>query len=93
MEKIESAPRFEMFEQSCKRRRSTDETQNRNTAACQHSRAAERIDPVNPAAAMNTRKCSLMQYGRKGGVYAWRCGWRGRGNAEPRVGKERRIVE
>jgi hypothetical protein len=79
--------------QSCERHRRTDKPQNRNTAACQHSRAAERIDPVNPAAAMNTRKCSLMQYGREGDVYARRCGWRGRGNAEPRVGKERKIVE
>lgn len=70
-----------------------DKPQNRNTAVCQHSRTAERIDPVNPAAAMNTRKCSLMQYGRKGDVYAWRCGWRGRGNAEPRVRAKDRGVE
>lgn len=47
---------------------------------------------------MNTRKCSLMQCARKGGVYI--CygdgSWRGRGNAKPRardrVAKEQKIV-
>lgn len=58
-------------------------------ATYQHSRATERIDPVNPAAAMNARKCSLTQYVReKGGRWLERSGR----NAEPRVEKERKIV-
>lgn len=48
----------------------TDIRKNRNMATCHHSRAAERIDPVNPTAAMNAHisavLCNTLE--RVGGV-------------------------
>lgn len=57
---------------------------NRNMTTCRHSRAAERIDPVNPTAAMNAHVsavlCNTLE--RVGGV----CRMVGevRDNVEPR---------
>lgn len=64
---------------------------NRNTTTCQHSRAAERIDPVNPAAAMNAHVsavlCNTLE--RVGGVCTTRMVGEVRDNVESRWVRER----